>query len=725
MLACALGRVRLGEGGAPAGLEVLGSADRMCRRHANEQLVGVVDGLLGSLGLARADVDAALVGTGPGSFTGVRIGVATAKGLACGLKVPLWGVSTLDAVAWGVWKAGVRGLVGVVGDAMRREVYPGLYRVDDGGVHRLFAAESVAKAPEAAARWAARPDRDRIALAGDGLAKYRRLYEEAGFAAFVPEDAWHPTGEGLLRAGVAAGLPHASGAAGDPALVLPVYTRLSDAEENERVRLGMAEPATVRTTGVDDALGDIHLQLRPMGVNDVAAVAALEAEVFSGSHHEPWPERAFYDDVALPGHIWWVAHDRGEIVGYAGGALVDDELQIANVAVAAARRGEGIAGRLLARVAYDAQMLGASRALLEVEDGNEPALRLYARLGFGQVGVRRGYYGRGHDALGDGGGPAARRPDAGPRPRARPRALPARVAAGALRARRGRGGRPARRGRPHTRRREQLRRDRHGGRRRRGAHARQRRRDPDRLPRPLRRGCPRDREPQAHRGDRRGLRGGHGAGGPLARAARAARPPRARRGRRDAGPRPGRGARGGHRLRQGARVGGGPPARVREPPRGAPVRQPVRNARPGPPLRGEPPVGRAHDARARARLGRLRGARRDARRRRGRGVRQGGQGARPGLPGRPGDQPARQDGQPARRRLPPRDDAQPRLPLLAVGPQDRGDHLHQRRERRRARHQPARPRRKLRGRRHRRAGQQGRRRRARRAGSATSAPGAA
>ena len=399
MLACALGRVRLGEGGAPAALEVLGSADRMCRRHANEQLVGVVDGLLGSLGLARADVDAVLVGTGPGSFTGVRIGVATAKGLACGLKVPLWGVSTLDAVAWGVWKAGVRGQVGVVGDAMRREVYPGLYRVDDGGVHRLFAAESVAKAPEAAARWAARPDRDRIALAGDGLAKYRRLYEEAGFAAFVPEDAWHPTGEGLLRAGVAAGLPRASGAAGDPALVLPVYTRLADAEENERVRLGMAEPATVRTTGVDDALGDIHLQLRPMGVNDVAAVAALEAEVFSGSHHEPWPERAFYDDVALPGHIWWVAHDRGEIVGYAGGALVDDELQIANVAVAAARRGEGIAGRLLARVAYDAQMLGASRALLEVEDGNEPALRLYARLGFGQVGVRRGYYGRGHDAL--------------------------------------------------------------------------------------------------------------------------------------------------------------------------------------------------------------------------------------------------------------------------------------------------------------------------------------
>ena len=154
----------------------------------------------------------------------------------------------------------------------------------------------------------------------------------------------------------------------------------------------MPEPESVRVSGVDDALGDIHLQLRPMSVNDVAAVAALEAAVFADAHHTPWPESAFYDDVALPGHIWWVAHDRGTIVGYAGGTVVDGELQIANVAVAPERRGERIAARLMGRVAYDAQMLGATTSTLEVEVGNAPAERLYERLGYVEQGVRPNYY---------------------------------------------------------------------------------------------------------------------------------------------------------------------------------------------------------------------------------------------------------------------------------------------------------------------------------------------
>ncbi len=86
-------------------------------------------------------------------------------------------------------------------------------------------------------RWAQRADHDQIWLTGDGLKKYRAQFEAAGFSRFVDEGAWHPTGEGLLRAaaasGVAFGKSDAAVDSGDPALVLPVYTRLSDAEENE------------------------------------------------------------------------------------------------------------------------------------------------------------------------------------------------------------------------------------------------------------------------------------------------------------------------------------------------------------------------------------------------------------------------------------------------------------------------------------------------------------
>lgn len=397
MLACAVGRVE-GER-----VELLAAGDHLCRRHANEELVNTCAGVLERAGLTRGDVDCVLVGRGPGSFTGVRIGIATAKGLACGLERPLFGASTLDAVAWGVWKSGVRGLVGVVGDAMRREVYPGLYRVDENGPVRLFEVETVVKAADAVAAWAERPDAGEIILAGDGLAKYRAQYEDAGFSRFASEDAWHPVGEGLIRAAAAAGTFDGESAVpannGDPALVLPVYTRLSDAEENEAKRLGLASPATVTTTGCDDALADRHLQLRPANANDPAALAALELEVFGDSNHTPWSENLFADDLALPGHIWWVAHDEGSIVGYAGGVVAGGEIQIDNVAVAPSRRREGIAARLLARVTYDAQMLGATTSVLEVDVDNAAAQELYAGLGYAEVGRRPNYYGQGHDAL--------------------------------------------------------------------------------------------------------------------------------------------------------------------------------------------------------------------------------------------------------------------------------------------------------------------------------------
>ena len=84
-------------------------------------------------------------------------------------------------------------------------------------------------------------------------------------------------------------------------------------------------------------------------------------------------------DVAAP-RSWWVAHDDGRLLGLAGGMVVDGDVQIMDVAVDPAHRREGIARKLLSHVSYDAQMLGCTTASLEVEDGNEAAIALYAAL---------------------------------------------------------------------------------------------------------------------------------------------------------------------------------------------------------------------------------------------------------------------------------------------------------------------------------------------------------
>ena len=203
-------------------------------RAAMSQVLPAAASLLSANSLAVSDVAEVVVGRGPGSFTGVRIGVATAKGLAHGLGVPLFAVGTLDAVAWAFCDDEV--LLGVLGDAMRGEVYPALFRCAGGRAMRV-APDTVAKPADVAAEWAGTGEP--LLVTGNGLRKYGALFAETlgGHATFAVEELWAPNARGLFDAYAEARRTGTLGD-GDPGAVLPVYTRLSDAEEAEAVRAG-------------------------------------------------------------------------------------------------------------------------------------------------------------------------------------------------------------------------------------------------------------------------------------------------------------------------------------------------------------------------------------------------------------------------------------------------------------------------------------------------------
>ena len=412
-------------------IELVAHAEIEARRQSNTQLIPRIDALLAERGIARGDIACVCAGRGPGSFTGVRIAMATAKGIASALEVGLVGVSSLDAVAWGVWEFGARGEVAVVADAMRKEVYPVRYLVDDAGAHRLEADRvvkadlaakelvecdtttpgasgscgtrfvkgvesgddellSYADAPEAgghapravpqrsedclSTEYAPQPLRasdpcgQRLLLAGDALKKYRDLFAPCG--EILPEDTWTPTGAGLLLALQAAWRSGEcdpfDAARHNPAFALPVYTRLSDAEENERARAARAAregsaraahgsaarkgaatldvPDANLRTGVQDAEAVAHPSLvhslagkapayeetspahhatlheqsilvappdeqgvsyKPLDVSHVGCVAALESRIMGS---DAWNESLVADEIPRRDRTWWAAY---------------------------------------------------------------------------------------------------------------------------------------------------------------------------------------------------------------------------------------------------------------------------------------------------------------------------------------------------------------------------------------------------------------------------------
>ena len=189
----------------------------------SQTLMVMAQDLLKQCGKAVSDVTAVAVAEGPGSFTGVRIGVAAAKGFAWGGEIPCYGVSTLEAMALslGAWQ----GYVCPCMDARRQQVYNALFYADRGVLKRLTDDRAIALSQlENELKDFAEP----IFLVGDGAVLcYNTLKEAIPTLVLPPEHRQHQraVGVALIAESMAAqGLP------GNGNALAPNYLRLSQAE---------------------------------------------------------------------------------------------------------------------------------------------------------------------------------------------------------------------------------------------------------------------------------------------------------------------------------------------------------------------------------------------------------------------------------------------------------------------------------------------------------------
>ena len=195
----------------------------------SQTLLPMVESLFRMLSLSADDIDLFAVSEGPGSFTGVRIGAATIKGLAFGREKNCIGVSTLEALAYNL--RGYKGIICPVMNARRNQVYTAIFRSDGERLERLCedSAIAVTELDEMLSVYS-----EPVYLSGDGIE-----VSLEGFTKTKPEKT--PEKEALQSAYSVARIAlekYRAGERGNDAALVPTYLRLSQAER-ERLEKGL------------------------------------------------------------------------------------------------------------------------------------------------------------------------------------------------------------------------------------------------------------------------------------------------------------------------------------------------------------------------------------------------------------------------------------------------------------------------------------------------------
>jgi N6-L-threonylcarbamoyladenine synthase len=346
----------------------------MAPREHMERLLPTINQILKQSEIKLDDIDAIAVGLGPGSFTGVRIGVSTARALAQGLNKKVVGVSTSDYLAYGLdW----RGKIACLVDAKRGEIYSTFYESFGEAIKRLTNHEILT--PENFCAEIEKLEKDKIILTGDALGPYGDFLKDklGSKVQFAESCYWFPKAINLIKLSS----NKFSAGSGNLLDVKPIYVRLSQAEEvwNKR-KAGRIS----------------RILLDTMTLGDLEDVLRIEKLLFPS----PWNKWMFVAEIESERSFSLVVRLGEEIIGYAILHYFDEEGHLMNLAVLPDYQNLGVGSVLVIKLIKLALRNGVRRLTLEVRRSNMIARKLYQKFGFQEIGVRKKYYAEtGEDAL--------------------------------------------------------------------------------------------------------------------------------------------------------------------------------------------------------------------------------------------------------------------------------------------------------------------------------------
>ena len=345
----------------------------------SQTLLPMIDEMVRMVDADLKEIDAIAVAGGPGSFTGLRIGSATAKGLGLALDKPLIHVPTVDAMAYSLY--GCEDIICPIMDARRKQVYTGLYsfshkkreeNVDsslyDEPVFQVLRMQMAVPVEELIRHL--NVYRRRVVFLGDGVPVYKEMLAEG---LKVPY-SFAPSFMNRQRAAAVGALGiryYKAGRYEAAAEFKPEYLRKSQAERERAEREKNAVP-----------------KVRRMTMEDGAAVAEMEHQLFP----DAWSEKSILETLEQPNTICLMADKAGRTAGYLLAYTAADEAEIARIAVVKELQRQGVARVLLSELESVCGSEGLKKILLDVRCGNSAARALYEAAGFKEDGIRQRFY---------------------------------------------------------------------------------------------------------------------------------------------------------------------------------------------------------------------------------------------------------------------------------------------------------------------------------------------
>ena len=340
------------------------------------KLMPMIDKALKTTNLTLDNIDLLSCSVGPGSFTGVRIGIATVKSFADVKNTPIVGISSLEILAFNVKDLALSPstLICSLIDAKHDNVYCGLYYFKDDKCNLIsMLAEDINTTIDKIHNEIADNKFDNIIFVGDASKIYfEQLSSFKDFCniEFASDEKNYQNGISLAIAGLS---KYKENKCGDSSSISPIYLKKSQAER---------------------ALEE-KIKISKMNLEDIDLIAPN----FETEFDKFWNINNLKNDFNNSNSTYFVAKIDNEIVGFAGFLNICGEANIMNIVTKTNKRNLGIGSKLLEALISSAKEQNCKNITLEVNEHNNPAIHLYEKFNFERIGLRKKYYNNTDNAI--------------------------------------------------------------------------------------------------------------------------------------------------------------------------------------------------------------------------------------------------------------------------------------------------------------------------------------